>query len=73
MPRITIVSQPSGATVVSDTVGPLEALSVVGGAHNLTDFFDSGFNAAPTVVPPAGGIVRVTAGPGAGVHFVNPA
>lgn len=71
--RVTMVSQPALTTVILDVVGPNDPNNVVGQAQRLTDFFDSGFNVAPSVVPPAGGVVRVAVGPGAGVHFVNPA
>jgi hypothetical protein len=60
--------------VVLDTVGPLDFNNVVGAARQLSDFFDSGFNVAPTAQMPAGGVaVKVAVGPGAGVHLVNPA
>ena len=59
--------------MIFEQVGPLDPLDVVGQAQRLTDFFDSGFNVAPTAQLPAGGALKIAVGPGAGVHFVNPA
>jgi hypothetical protein len=74
MPKTTIVCQPSLATVVSDTVGPLDPLDAVGQARNISDFFDSGYNVAPTAALPAGGVaVKIAVGPDKNIHFLNPA
>jgi hypothetical protein len=68
----TVITGVGGITIVADLVGPNDPYDSVGQAQSLQDFFDSGFNVAPTAVSPAGGPLKIAVGADKNVHFVNP-